>query len=77
MKPAKRDEATLILMREVASLAGLLIGMYAVKFIMRPDSARNLRMSIALFVKRTAQRQANTWQNVADHAATSYQKARL
>lgn len=77
MKPDKRDEAALILIREAAGLAGFLVTLYVMKFVMRPDSIRGLRMKGALLTKRVAQAQADAWQNVANRAATTYHKVSM
>jgi len=48
-----------------------------VKWLMKPDTIRTLKMNAALKVKRVADSQTVVWESVASKAANIYQKARV
>ena len=58
------------------SIATTLATYYLVKKLMQPDFTNTMRMRVALTVKHVAQQQADSWQTVADHAGTMYNRVR-
>jgi hypothetical protein len=71
------QKKTDVLVREAISLTSFLVSLYIMRVLMKPDFARNFKMRGALLVKHAAQKQADSWQTVANTAATSYNKCRL
>ena len=73
---AKRETA-----RQAVILIFSVVGSVAMVYLARktsdPDLFRTVKMAGALKVKRVAQRQVDWWQDVADRAATVYQRERL
>ena len=65
---------TIILVFSVLGTAGML---YVLRKFDRPDAGRTIKMAGALKVKRFANKQVDFWQNIADKAATTYQRERL
>lgn len=72
---AKKETA-----RQTVILAFSVVGALAMMYVMRkanePDAFRTFKMGSALKVKRFAQKRADWWQDVADKAATAYQRER-
>lgn len=71
----ERDKEYLI--RELISAGSMLVTLWIIKKMHSADTGRTIKMMVSRAVKRIAQDQADSWQKVADIAATSYQKARL
>lgn len=68
--------------KEIVMIAGVQIVTAAltiafIRWITSPDAVKTLKMSTALKVKKIADAQATSWQNVATKAANAYQKARV
>lgn len=62
---------------QAVEIAGFLVMMWLAKKAMSPDFGRGLKMRSALFVKKVADSQAQSWQTVASQAANVYNKARV
>lgn len=58
------------------SLVGTVIMVYLMRKANDPDVFRTAKMASALRLKRIAQRQAVWWEDLAEKAATVYQKER-
>jgi len=62
----------------VVLFAAAIASSIAVRYIFtNPDAARTINMRLARVVKRIAERQVDSWQRVADGAATFYNKQRI
>jgi hypothetical protein len=66
-----------VALQVAVQVAGVLIMVGLVKWLMRPDAIRTLKMGAALRVKKIADSQVESWQTVAGKAANAYQKARV
>lgn len=61
----------------VFSLAGAIGTLYVVQRFSEPDAFRTVKMELALKVKRMAQKRADWWQNLADKAASTYNREKM
>lgn len=73
----KKEVATRALVENAIALAFTLAALVLMKKLHQPDFGREFKMKLYRGVKTVAQKQADNWQNVADIAATSYNKVRM
>lgn len=73
----RREIAADVAIQVVVQIAGVLIMVGLVKWLMRPDAVRTIKMGTALKVKKFADSQVESWQLVAGKAANAYNKARV
>lgn len=75
LEVAKKETA-----RQAVILAFSVMGTISIilvsKYLREPDSMRVIKMGSALALKRLAQRQAEWWENIAEQAATIYNRER-
>lgn len=71
-----REESARQMVILIFSVTGTVVAYYCLNLVMRPAEMQRWRMKVALQVKRAAQWQVDTWQKIADAAATRYQKER-
>lgn len=71
-----KEETTRQTIILVFSVVGAAASIYVMRKFDQPESGRFIKMTSALAVKRFANRCANWWQDVADKAATVYNRER-
>lgn len=76
MEETTRDIAKRESVRQAVIMVFSVATVCVVYTLSDPDAMRAIRMRAALATKRFAQRQADWWQDVADKAATVYNKER-
>lgn len=59
------------------SIAGAIATVAIARRFSDPDIGRYYRMYLALWVKRHADKRVTFWQNIADHAATTYNAEKM
>lgn len=58
------------------SVIGTVVTVGLFYYLTKPDTFKTLKMRAALTLKRVAQKQVDTWQDLADKAATMYNRER-
>jgi hypothetical protein len=58
----------------VFSAVGVLITVWIMEGVTKPDTYRTLRMGMSLWAKRFCQKEADRWQLWADNAASAYNR---
>jgi hypothetical protein len=72
--PTVQDETKRQVIILVFSAIGTVVTISLVYYFSSPDSFKTLKMKAALKLKRLAQKQVDTWQSIADQAATLYNR---
>lgn len=69
-----KDQATREVVMLVFSVVGGVIVVFIIRRVHNPDFGRTIKMRLALTVKRIANRAADRCQEIADRAATAYNR---
>lgn len=69
-----KEETTRQTIILVFSVAGAAASLYILRKFDQPNAGRIAKMTAALAVKRFANKRANWWQDIADKAATMYNR---